>query len=177
MFDQWDRLKERFDQISTELALPDLQNNRRLVLQKEAAVLTELLDQYKKKEAVQQEIESVKQLMAESQEPEMEELYLEELAVLTEKLSEEERVLEDLLYPPNEHDNRNVYLEIRAGAGGQEAALFASDLLKMYKLYAERKHWRANVEEVSETDLGGLREVILHIQGKNAFGHLKFEKK
>lgn len=175
MFDQWDRLQERFDQISTELASPDLPNNKRLALQKEAAVLTDLLDQHKKTKAVQDEIAGVKQLMAETEDPEMLELYNEEMASLEQRLKEEERVLEDLLYPPNEHDNRNVYLEIRAGAGGQEAALFATDLLKMYKLFAERKGWRSNIEEMSETDLGGLREVILHIQGKNAFGTLKFE--
>lgn len=175
MFDQWERLQERFDQISTELASPDLQNNKRLVLQKEAAILTDLLDQYKKTKAIEQEIEALKSLITQTDDPEMQELYTEEIDTFEQRLKEEERVLEDLLYPPNEHDNRNVYLEIRAGAGGQEAALFATDLLKMYKLYAERKNWRASVEEMSETDLGGLREVILHIQGKNAFGHLKFE--
>jgi peptide chain release factor 1 len=175
MFDQWDRLQERFDQISIELASPDLQNNKRLALQKEASVLTDLLDQYKKTKAVQNEIAGLKQLIAETDDTEMQELYSEEIDNFEQQLKEEERVLEDLLYPPNEHDNRNVYLEIRAGAGGQEAALFATDLLKMYKLYAERKNWRTNIEEMSETDLGGLREVILHIQGKNAFGLLKFE--
>lgn len=175
MFDQWDRLQERFDQISTELASPDLQNNKRLALQKEAAVLTDLLDQYKKTTAAKNEITGLKQLLAETDDSEMQELYQEEISQFEQQLKEEERALEDLLYPPNEHDNRNVYLEIRAGAGGQEAALFATDLLKMYKLYAERKNWRTNIEEMSETDLGGLREVILHIQGKNAFGQLKFE--
>lgn len=175
MFDQWDRLKERFDQISIELASPDLPNNKRLALQKEVAVLTDLLEQRKKVQKFQSEIEDLKRSASQTDNLEMQELFKEEIEHVQQQLKEEERELEDLLYPPNEHDNRNVYLEIRAGTGGQEAALFATDLLKMYKLFAERKGWRATVEEISETDLGGLREVVLHIQGKQAFGQLKFE--
>jgi peptide chain release factor 1 len=79
------------------------------------------------------------------------------------------------MYPPDERDSRDVYLEIRAGAGGQEAALFAADLMRMYKLYAEKKHWRFTVEDLSTTDLGGIREVVLHIKGARVYAHLKYE--
>ncbi len=79
------------------------------------------------------------------------------------------------MFPPDEHDNRSVFLEIRAGAGGKEAALFVADLLKMYTNYAQRKHWRAVVDSSSDTDLGGFKEVVLHIDGKDVYGHLKRE--
>ncbi len=174
MFDQWDRLQERFDQISTELASADLPKDKRLALQKEHAVLTNLLEQNKKVQAVQQEIEDINEQM-QTDDEEMIALCKEELEDLQQKLKIEQNALDDLLYPRSEHDNRNVYVEIRSGAGGQEAALFAHDLLKMYKLYAEKNGWRATVDSLSETDLGGVREAVLHIKGKSAFGHLKYE--
>lgn len=174
MFDQWDRLQERFDQISAELTSADLHKDKRLALQKEHAMLTNLLEQYKKVQVVQNEVEDINAQM-QTDDEEMIALCKEELVSLEQQLKTEQNALEDLLYPPSEHDNRNVYVEIRSGAGGQEAALFAHDLLKMYKLYAERKGWRVTVDSMSETDLGGVREAVLHIKGKNAFGHLKYE--
>ncbi len=174
MFDQRDRLQECFDQISTELASADLPKDKRIALQKEHAVLTNLLEQNKKVQVVQQEIEEINEQM-QSDDEEMVALCKEELEDLQRQLKVEQNALEDLLFPPSEHDNRNVYLEIRGGAGGQRAALFAHDLLKMYKLYAEKNNWRATVDSLSETDLGGVREAVLHIKGKNAFGHLKYE--
>ena len=86
-----------------------------------------------------------------------------------------QRELDDILFPADERNDRSVYLEIRAGAGGQEAALFVADLQKMYTNYALKNHWRVSVESVSTTDLGGYREIILHIQGKGVYGHLKYE--
>jgi peptide chain release factor 1 len=79
------------------------------------------------------------------------------------------------MIPSDEHDERSVFIEIRAGAGGQEAALFAADLLRMYTNYAMKKGWRATVVDESFTDLGGIRDVTLHVQGEGAYGHLKFE--
>jgi peptide chain release factor 1 len=174
MFDQWDRLQERFDQISNELVSPDLQSNKRLALQKELSMLTDLLDQYKKVQAVKNEIADLQSQMK-TDDADMIALCKDEIELQEQQLKVEQNILDDILYPPSEHDNRNVYLEIRSGAGGQEAALFATDLLKMYKMYAEKKGWKTNIDQMSETDLGGIREVSLHIKGKNAFGHLKYE--
>ena len=90
-------------------------------------------------------------------------------------LALKQRELDDILYPADERNDRSVYLEIRAGAGGQEAALFVADLQKMYTNYAQKMHWRVSVESVSTTDFGGFREIILHIQGKGVYGHLRYE--
>jgi peptide chain release factor 1 len=175
MIDQWARIQERYDAISNELINPGLDTGKRLVLQKEHSLLATLLEQKKHVDTVVQEIQQVRSALQDTQDVEMKGLFEEELTALEQKLQEEQNKLDDLMYPPDERDDRDVYLEIRAGAGGQEAALFAADLLRMYKLYAEKKHWRFSIEDMSTTDLGGIREVIVHIKGSRVYGHLKFE--
>lgn len=175
MFDQWHLIRERFDHINSELACADVAVSKRSVLQKELSVLTSLLEKHKAIEAIKAETADISQELEQTSDLQMQELFKEELEALQHKLKKQEQELEDLLYPPDEHDNRNVYLEIRAGTGGQEAALFAADLLRMYKLYAEQMGWQASVESLYETDLGGIREAVLHIKGANVFGHLKYE--
>lgn len=175
MFEKWDLLQQRFDQIHQELLSADLAVSKRSALQKELAAITTLLEQHKKVVSVKKEIDDITEQLNETDDVEMRELCKDELTHLEQKHQEEMKELDLLLYPPDEHDDRNVYLEIRAGAGGQEAALFATDLLKMYKLYAENKGWHASVDSLYETDLGGIREAVLYIKGKNVFGHLKYE--
>lgn len=175
MIDQWARMQERYDQLSSELIAPDIDTQKRLVLQKEHAKLATLLEQKKQIDAVAQEIEQARIALQETHDPQMKELFQEEITALEQQQKVELNKLEDLMYPPDERDNRDVYLEIRAGAGGQEAALFAADLLRMYKLYAEKQNWRFTVEDLSTTDLGGIREVVVHIKGARVYGHLKFE--
>ncbi len=175
MFDQWELLQQRFDQIQQELLSADLPVSKRSTLQKESAAITTLLEQHKKVASVKKEIDVINEQLRETDDAEMRELCKDELADLERKYQSEIKELDLLLYPPDEHDDRNVYLEIRAGAGGQEAALFATDLLKMYKLYAENRGWHASIDSFYETDLGGIREAVLYIKGKNVFGHLKFE--
>lgn len=175
MAEQWQRMQERYDDISAQLASADLDTAERLTLQKEHAKLSTLLGFHHAVQRVQHEIEATEKSMAETDDAEMIELFQDELLQLQEQLKQEQRALDDALYPPSEHDDRNVFLEVRPAAGGQEAALFAGDLLKMYKLYAERKGWRASIESYNETDLGGVREAVLFIKGKNVYGHLKHE--
>src|SRR3989344_8692218 len=105
----------------------------------------------------------------------MKEIFEQEVVDLQERLAAAQKGLDDLLAPPSENDDRSVYLEIRAGTGGQEAALFAGDLLKMYSNYALSKGWRLSIENESYTDLGGYKEVIAHIKGNDVYGHLKRE--
>lgn len=175
MFDQWPLLQERFDHINRELASADIAVSKRSALQKELSVLTTLLEKHKAITALTAEIEDIHVQLGQTTDIQMQELFREELQELEQKLKKDQQELEDLLYPPNEHDNRNVYLEIRAGTGGQEAALFAADLLRLYKLFAEHMGWHVSVDSLYETDLGGIREAVLHIKGANAFGHLKYE--
>ncbi len=175
MANQWECIQERFDHINNELASATLQTGKRHALQKELATLTILLEHYKKVQSVQQEIDEIAQQIGQTDDAEMLELFNDEIECLKQKHKNEIDALDDLLYPPGELDNRNVYLEIRSGAGGQEAALLATNLLKMYKHYAEKKNCRVSVESLNETDLGGMREAVLYIKGKHVFGHLKYE--
>jgi len=171
----WDELQKRQDELSQVLVDPSLENSKRLPFQKELSQLTSLLEKHNGIVSLEQQVAEAKTQAAQSDDAELAELFREEIQVLEPQLKILQNELEDLLYPPDEYDNKNIYLEIRAGAGGQEAALFAGDLLKMYSNYALKKHWKATVESSSSTDLGGFREVVLLIQGKGVYGHLKRE--
>jgi peptide chain release factor 1 len=105
----------------------------------------------------------------------MADLFKQELHDLGLQRLEKERALEDFMIPRDEHDERSVFIEIRAGAGGQEAALFAADLLRMYTNYAIKKGWGTSIVEQSFTDIGGIRDVTLHVVGKDVYGFMKFE--
>jgi len=175
LVDQIKEIKKRHQELSSILADPELQSSKRHSLQKELSQIAAILEKYNTISAVESEIKAVKKQAAEIDDQELAELYQLEVEELNGKLDIEKDALDLLLYPPDEHDNRSVYLEVRAGTGGQEAALFAGDLLRMYTNYATNKGWRTAVESSSSTDLGGFREVIVHIKGKNVYGHLKYE--
>jgi peptide chain release factor 1 len=171
----WDALEQRHDALVAQLLSPNLDTSKRHELQKEIAHLASLLRKHETLQDLDTKIKQTKEQAAQNTDAELAELFAQELAELQQQHATETAELEDIMFPPNELDNRSVFLEIRAGAGGKEAALFAADLLKMYTNYALRKGWKANIESSSSTDLGGLREVILHIKGKEVFGHLKQE--
>ncbi len=169
------KLQSRYDELTSELTTAT-DNAKRIVLQKELARLLRIIDAYKDLERLDRTIADTKeQLKQSSSDAEMTELFRVELHDLGLKKLEKERVIEDMMIPSDEHDERSIFMEIRAGAGGQEAALFAADLLRMYTNYALKKGWRATVVDESFTDLGGIRDVTLHIQGEGAYGYLKFE--
>ncbi len=171
----WDALQKRHDELVSHLLSPALEGSKRHELQKEISHLAELLAKHAVITSLEQRIQETKEQAKNNTDTELAELFAQELADLTREYAQEQAALEDLMFPPNELDNRSVFLEIRAGAGGKEAALFAADLLKMYTNYALSKGWKAVVESSSSTDLGGLREVILHIKGKEVYGYLKQE--
>lgn len=168
-------LQKKYDDLASELAaITD--NAKRVVLQKELARLLRIIDAHKDLARCDALITDAKnQLKHSTDDPEMTELFKLELHDLELKKSEKERALEDVMIPSDEHDDRSVFIEIRAGAGGQEAALFAADLLRMYTNYALKKGWRATVVDESFTDLGGIRDVTLHVEGSGVYGYLKFE--
>lgn len=171
----WERVQERYDALSTHLADTHIDTATRSKLQKEFSLLSELLEKYKQVQEIATQLSEAQKELTESHDQEYQEMFEQECHDLEAQLQHANRELDDLMYPPNEHDNRSVYLEIRAGAGGQEAALFVADLLKMYTNYALSKHWRVSLESASDTDLGGYKEVVLHIQGKDVYGYLKRE--
>lgn len=168
-------LQGRYEILTEELLSPALESSKRHRVQKELSYISTVLAHLQAIFQVEQEIAAIQTQNAASLDQDLKALFQEELSVLSEKLQTSNKELEILLYPANELDSRSIFLEIRAGTGGQEAALFAADLMRLYMLYAQKKNWRVSVASLSETDLGGYREVILHIEGKNVFGHLKFE--
>ncbi len=171
----WQKLEDRYVFLSEELLSASLDQKKRSSLQKEFAYLSELVAFYKKVIKLHEELESIKKQLITCQDREYAALLIEEESALVIQVNEGCLQLEKLLFPPDEMDDRSIFLEIRAGTGGQEAALFAGDLARMYLLYAPKKQWRASIVSESPTDLGGFRDIVLHIDGKNVFGHLKNE--
>jgi peptide chain release factor 1 len=172
---QWDVLEKRQEELSALLADYSLDREKRQSSQKELNHLKELLAHHKEIEELQRELAQVKEQIAKTAEAEMVELFQEEAVELEQRIADRKQELDLVLAPPSEHDDRSVYLEIRAGTGGQEAALFAGDLLKMYTNYALKRGWRVSIESSSETDLGGFKEIVAHIKGHDVYGHLKRE--
>ena len=171
----WDAIQKRHDALSQQLADPKLDRMQREKTQREFNHLADILTKHTEVQKLEKELEAAKAYASSTQDAEMAALFQDEVDQLTSQLTQVHKALDYLLAPPNAHDNRSVFLEIRAGAGGKEAALFASDLLKMYTNYALQKGWRTNVEEMSITDLGGFKEVVAFIKGEDAYGHLKRE--
>jgi peptide chain release factor 1 len=171
----WDSLEKRYAELSEQLAGPALETSKRTALQKEFSNLSLVLQKHREIVNTEQKIEQAKKDAASLQDAELAQMFDDELLELQLHLTQKQCELDDILFPADERNDRSVYLEIRAGAGGQEAALFVADLQKMYTNYAQRNHWRVTVESFSTTDLGGYREIILHVQGKGVYGHLKYE--
>lgn len=171
----WGALRVRRDDLVSQLASPALDTSKRRDAQKDVARLGELLGAYDHFLSVEHELTDVKMQRDAATDDAFKMLCDEEIGALQEAYQAAYETVDELLYPPDEKDKRSIFLEIRAGTGGQEAALFAADLARMYTLYAIKKGWHPSIVDESSTDLGGVREIILHIQGKNAYRHLKFE--
>lgn len=170
-----DAIRARHTELTEKVSAPNLDAKQRPALQREINQLREIIAQADELEACNATIQDAEGQLRDTSDPEMQELFREEIETLAKQLPFLEKQLSELLVEQDDLDNRSVYLEIRAGTGGQEAALFAGDLLKMYSGYAAQMGWRADFETESATDLGGYREAVLHIQGKNVYGHLKYE--
>jgi peptide chain release factor 1 len=171
----WEDIQKEYDQIIQRLTEDQsLDRNTRGSLQKKATEYANLLGLHKEIKISTTTLEEAKRQAAQES-GEMKELFEEEAKEEEIKLIDLNRQLEEQLYPADERDNRSVFLEIRAGTGGQEAALFVADLFKMYSNYALSKHWTVSIVETSQTDIGGYKEIVAHIKGKNAYKFLKFE--
>ena len=174
MIEKLKEIKARYDLLSQEIAKPDtmadMDNWRKLV--KEHASLEEVAQEYDAYAAMEREQEDLRSML---EDPEMRDLAEEELRTLTGKLSEAEERIRFLLLPKDENDDKNVVMEIRAGTGGEEAALFAADLYRMYLRYAERHGFKTELMSLSEAEMGGIKEVVFVIAGKGAYSRLKYE--
>lgn len=176
MFDKLEAVEARYLEIEHKLGDPDLANRpdefRRL--SKEHASLQEVVSEYRHYRKTKSEIQSNKELLVEG-DPEFSAMAKEELKTLEPELDASAKRLQVLLLPQDPNDLKNVFLEVRAGAGGEEAALFAGELYRLYQKYSERQGWRTEVMSVSQAEKGGLKEVILMIEGTKVYSRLKFE--
>jgi peptide chain release factor 1 len=174
MLDKLTAAESRYDQLMAEMADPAVQADtvKFRTHSKELADMQPLIDHFRQYKDVAAQVAATQELM---KDPDMRELAQEELEALEAKRDALVAELKVLLIPKDPNDAKNVVLEIRAGAGGDEAALFASDLFRMYSRYAERQGWRLEVLNLSETGVGGTKEVTALIEGKGVYGRLKYE--
>jgi len=168
-------ITSRHEELSNQLLAGSVDSFARPKIQRELSQLSALIDLHKQLDDIHKQQEQIKEDLNHEQDADFKILLQEELHELEQQHIKITNTLEDTLFPADPIDDRECFLEIRAGTGGQEAALFASELIRMYMAYALKKGWRTSVVSISETDLKGVREAVLHIQGKQAYGHLKFE--
>ena len=177
MFDKLDGILERYDEIMEQLNDPNVvsdQNNFRKLM-KEQSDLAPIVEAYKAYKEAKQTVEDSLMILDEESDEEMRELAKEEMNEAKEQITELEEKLKILLLPKDENDDKNVVVEIRGGAGGDEAALFAAELYRMYCMYAETQHWKTEMISVNENGLGGFKEVVFMINGQGAYSKLKYE--
>jgi len=171
---QFERLALRLSELDASLSDPgvasDMQRYRALT--REHAEIADLVQQFRRFERRERDLENARQLLSD---PDMSELAREEVAAAQTELDAMHRQLQTALLPQDPDDPRNVFLEIRAGTGGEESALFAGDLLRMYLRHAERQGWRTELLSTSASDLGGYKEAVLKIDGDGVYGKLRFE--
>lgn len=177
MFDRLDDILIHYEELMQELNNPSVteDQNRFRKLMKEQADLAPLVETYTKYKKAKQTVEDSLALLEEENDEEMRELAKEELADAKKEIENLEQELKILLLPKDPNDDKNIILEIRAGAGGDEAALFASELYRMYVNYAEGQRWKVELISVNESGIGGFKEVVAMITGKGAYSKMKYE--
>ncbi len=171
-----ENLCERYDEIAALLSEPEIQSNQNKfrTLSQEYAQIAPLVDCYKRYELALKMLESAQE-MANDSDPELREMAKEEVNEAEDLIETLDLELQVLLLPKDPNDNRNIFLEVRAGTGGDEAAIFSGDLSRMYQRYAERKGWQTEIISENQGDQGGYKEVILRITGRDVYSQLKFE--
>ena len=177
MFDKLEDLLHHFEELMNTLSEPDVANdaNRFRKLMKEQSDLAPIVDAYKEYKQCKQNIEDSLAMLEEESDEEMRELAKEELNESKQRLEELETELKILLLPKDPNDDKNVIVEIRAGAGGDEAALFAAEIYRMYIHYAESQRWKVETMEVEEIGIGGMKSVNFMVTGQGAYSKLKYE--
>ncbi len=174
MFQKLDSVEKRYEDLTKKISDPEIisKQDEWKNYMKEHAEIEPIVEKYREYKKVKQAIEDAKEML---EDPEMKELAEMELLDNKEKLPKIEDELKILLIPKDPDDDKDVICEIRAGAGGEEAALFAGTLFRMYSMYSERKHWKLEIVNENETGIGGYKEISFMISGKGAYSRLKFE--
>ncbi len=177
MFDKLEDLLRRFEEIMNELNEPDVANNQERFrrLMKEQSDLTPLVEAYREYKKCSQDVEDSLAMLEEESDEDMREMLKEELSAAKKRIEELEQDMKVLLLPKDPNDDKNVIVEIRAGAGGDEAALFAAEIYRMYVHYAEGRRWSVETMEVEEIGIGGMKSVTFMVTGQGAYSVLKYE--
>jgi peptide chain release factor 1 len=177
LFDKLRQIEERSEELARALADPALygQASEYARLRKEHAETIEIVDRFREYREVLRRLNETRLLLADG-DRELAELAQAEMTELTARQAELEAELKRLVLPRDPNDDKNVFVEIRAGAGGDEAGLFANDLMRMYAKYAERQRWKVEIMDANATGVGGVKEAILFIQGRGAWSRLKYER-
>ena len=177
MFDKLEDLLVRFEEVLNELGEPGVTDNQERFqkLMKEQSELQPIVDAYKEYKDNKETIQDSLSMLEEEKDEEMREMLKEELSDAKKRVEELEKELKILLLPKDPNDSKNVIVEIRAGAGGDEAALFAAEIYRMYVKYAESRRWKTEMMSLNENGIGGFKEVTFMIQGQGAYSRLKYE--
>ena len=178
MFKQLDFILEKYEELSMTVSDPEVIANQSLWQQKikELGEMEPVVTKYKEYKKVQEDLAATEEMLNElGSDDEMRDMAKEELAELKEKSEKLTEELKVALLPKDPNDDKNVILEVRAGTGGEEAALFGADLLRMYTRYAERRGWKTEVMDMNDTGIGGIKEAVVMIKGKGAYSRLKYE--
>ena len=177
MFDKLEAAARRYDELMMRLSEPGASNDAKAYtkLMKEQGELAPVVEAYGRYRQAKQDLADAQTMLAEEKDEELRDLAKEEAADAKARIAGLEQELKILLLPKDPNDEKNVIVEIRAGAGGEEAALFAAELYRMYVMYAESRHWKAELVNVNETGLGGFKEVVFMLSGKQVYSRMKYE--
>ena len=172
-----DGILSKYEELASLISKPEIiaDNKEWTKLVKEHSSLEPVVGAYRRLRKIDKELAGLKEMISSEEDKELKELALEEEAAKREEREKTENELKILLLPVDPNDEKNAIIEIRAGAGGDEAALFAAELMRMYKMYAEKKHWRVEDVDINETELGGVKEAVFSLTGDSIFSRLKFE--
>src|ERR1700690_219698 len=177
LFEKLDHIESRYEEMTQQLSSPEIlsDSGRYQKLAKQHAEMAAMVAKYKEWKEIEKGLQGARQLLVDSDDPEMKQMAHDEEHELEARIEIVERELKLLLIPKDPNDEKSVIVEIRAGTGGDEASLFAGDLFRMYSRYAETQGWRVEILESSASSLGGMKEVVAAIQGKNVYSKLKYE--
>lgn len=177
MFDKLDFIVEKYEEMSLKVSDPEIINNQPVWQKyiKDMGEMEPIVKKYAEYRKAKEELADAKEIVELESDEEMRDLAKMEINELEEQIEKNEEELKILLLPKDPNDEKNVILEVRAGTGGEEAALFAQELLRMYMRYAERRGWKTELMDVNDTGIGGVKEAVVLIKGKGAYSRLKYE--
>ncbi|HKX84806.1 MAG TPA: PCRF domain-containing protein, partial [Pyrinomonadaceae bacterium] len=177
MFEKLAQIEKSYEELTEQISSPEIMSDMKAYAKtmKQHRSLGEIVEKYREVKKMQEDLAGAKELADAADDDEMREMALAEAADIEAKLPDAEEALKVLLLPKDPNDEKNVILEIRAGTGGDEATLFAGEILRMYARYAERQGWKMDVMEASDTGVGGVKEAIAMIEGDNVYSKMRYE--